>query len=481
MNKGRLYIYLLPLLYSLIACSTKPSKTIHTAGNSLLPTRPNIIFIIADDLGYGDVGVYGQQKIATPQIDKMAKEGMLFTQFYAGTSVCAPSRSAFMTGQHTGHTPIRGNFEIQPEGQFPLPASAITVGEVMKQAGYVNAVFGKWGLGFIGTSGDPLLQGFDHFFGYNCQRQSHNFFPLHLWDGDNKVSLTNTFTHQVDYSADIIQQKALDFIGANAQRPFFVCLTYTLPHAGLQLPYNDSLQEKYKKQFKEQAQPVEKNWAGIGYQPQPYPKATYAAMVGRLDRYVGEVLDKIKKSGIDEKTIVLFTSDNGPHKEGGNDPEFFNSSGSLRGTKRDLYEGGIRVPFIIRWPGKVKAGTVSNHIGAFWDLLPTFAGLGGAQAPPGIDGISIAPTLLSQPGQQQHSYLYWEFHENNGRQAVRMGKWKGVKYNVKKVNSPIELYNLDVDPYEKNNVAAANPEIVHELSKIMKQAHVETDRFPLVK
>ncbi|MFV0606024.1 MAG: arylsulfatase [Niabella sp.] len=448
--------------------------------------RPNIIFILADDLGYGDLGVYGQQKIKTPHLDKMSRQGMRFTQFYSGTSVCAPSRSTFMTGQHTGHTPIRGNKETKPEGQWPLPANANSVAKVLQNAGYITGDFGKWGLGYIETSGNPLNQGFDRFYGYNCQAQAHNYFPNHLWNNNEKLLLKNTLTHQTQYAADMIQQEALNFLDANSQKPFFLFLSYTLPHAALQLPKNDPDLLKYRKIFNEKPKKVNDSaWiarGGKGYQPQAYPHAAYAAMVTKLDRYVGEVMHKLKELNIDENTIVFFASDNGPHLEGGNDPKFFNSSGGLKGTKRDLYEGGIRTAFIARWPGKIRQGTTSGYVGAFWDLLPTFAQLADAPSPENIDGISFVPELLGTGTQKHHKFLYWEFHENGGRQAVRMGNWKGVKYNASEdPDSPIQLYNLITDRGEINNIADAHPEIVKQIATVLQNEHTENTDFPFFK
>lgn len=441
--------------------------------------KPNVIFIMADDMGYGDLGCYGQQLIETPNIDKLAANGMLFTDFYAGTSVCAPSRAALMTGKHTGHTAIRGNHEIQPEGQLPLPDSAYTMAEMFKKAGYTTGDFGKWGLGFVGSSGDPVKQGFDQFFGYNCQRQSHNFFPDHLWDNDKRIDYQNTATNQQYYAPGIIQQKALDFIDINKAKPFFLYLSYTLPHAALQLPNGDKIFEAYKVKFNEQPKPVKDNWNGMGHQPQAYPNAAYAAMVTKLDNYVGEVVKKVKDLGIEKNTLIIFTSDNGPHREGGNDPDFFNSSSGFRGIKRDLYEGGIRVPMIASWPGVIKKGKRSSLIGASWDFLPTFSKIAGQPFLAGSDGISILPSLIANGKQKKHDYLYWEFHEDGGRQAVRMGNWKGVRLNIiKDKNSPVQLYNLAIDPKETKDVAISNPTVVEKIKRIMQQAHVENKDFP---
>jgi arylsulfatase A len=437
--------------------------------------QPNIIFILADDLGYGDVGCFGQKVIQTPNLDAMAKQGMRFTQFYAGTSVCAPSRSSFITGQHTGHTPIRGNKSVQPEGQWPIADSVVTIAEIMKRAGYATGDFGKWGLGPVGSSGDPIKQGFDHFYGYNCQSKAHDYYPDHLWENDQRIEFPSNKT---EYSADLIHQKALQFIDQQSSKPFFLFLSYTLPHAALQSP-NDSLFEKYKKLLNEKPVAVPA-WDGKGYAPQAYPRAAFATMVSRLDAYVGQVLQKLKQKGIDKNTLVIFSSDNGPHKEGGHDPAYFNSSGGFRGIKRDLYEGGIREPTIAWWPGTIKAGETSDHIGAFWDLLPTFAQIARQSIPKGIDGISILPVLLSKKNAPQHRFLYWEFHEQGGKQAVRMGKWKGVKLNVsEQPDGPIELYDLVADPGEKNNIAAGNPQIVQAIQSIMQQEHRENKDFPL--
>ena len=462
------------LLLSILACAG-------SAVPAFSQTKTNVVFILADDMGYGDLGVYGQKLIKTPNIDQLAANGIRFTQFYAGTSVCAPSRASLMTGQHTGHTPIRGNYEIKPEGQLPLPDSSFTIAKLFKNAGYATGLFGKWGLGFPGSSGAPNNQGFDQFYGYNCQRQSHNFFPDHLWENTNPVELSNTLTKQQQYAPALIQEKAIAFLTANRDKPFFLYLTYTLPHAGLQLPAGDAVFEAYKKQFNETAQPVKAGWNGIGYQPQAYPKAAYAAMVTKLDQYVGEVVKKLKELGIEKNTLIVFTSDNGPHREGGNQPEFFNSSGGFRGIKRDLYEGGIREPMIISWPAQIKKAAVSAHVGAFWDFMPTFAALLKQQKPQNIDGISLLPTLTAQGKQEEHESLYWEFHEDGGRQAVRMGNWKAVRLNVKKdKDAAIQLYDLSKDPKETTDLSAANPAVVKKISAIMKNSHVENKDFPFL-
>lgn len=445
--------------------------------------KPNIVFILADDLGYGDLGAYGQQKIKTPHIDKMARSGMRFTSFYAGTSVCAPSRSSLITGQHTGHTYVRGNKEIEPEGQEPLADTVQSMATLLQQAGYVTGAFGKWGLGMVGTSGAPDRKGFDRFFGYNCQRQSHRYYPTHLWNNDQKVVLEgNDLAHKAQYAPALIQQQALAFIEENRAKPFFLFIPVVLPHAELQGP-EDEWFRMYDGKFPET--PHKGNGYGpgatiAGYASVEKPHATYAGMVSRMDAYVGQVIDKLTELGLIDNTIIIFTSDNGAHTEGGADVAFFNSNGGLRGTKRDLYEGGIKTPFIVQWNGTVKPGSTSAHIGAFWDVLPTFVDITGAPAPRYTDGISFLPTLKGQRQQPQHDYLYWEFHEGGGRQAVRMGKWKGVRLQVKKnAQAPIELYDLSKDPAEQHNIAAAHPGIVHAISQKMAEAHVETPVFPL--
>jgi arylsulfatase A len=444
--------------------------------------KTNVIFILADDMGYGDLGSYGQTKIETPNIDKLASGGIRFTQFYAGTSVCAPSRASLMTGLHTGHTPIRGNYEIEPEGQLPLPDSAFIMPEMFKAAGYKTGVFGKWGMGYPGSEGDPVKQGVDHFYGYNCQRQSHDFFPDHLWNNTQKVELNNTHTNQVQYAPALIQEQAIHFMDENKSKPFFMYLAYTLPHAALQLPAGDKTFEYYKKKFNEQPKAVKSTWVGDGYQPQAYPHAAYAAMVTKLDNYVGEVVAKLKVLGLEKNTLIVFASDNGPHAEGGNEPAFFNSSGGFSGIKRKLTEGGIREPVIINWAGKVKAGQTSDYIGAFWDFLPTFADLAGTKLPQKTDGVSFLPLLLNTGKQQTHDFLYWEFHEDGGRQAVRMGNWKAIREKVfNDANGQLKLYNLESDPQEKTDLSAANPAIVEKMNGIMVREHVENKNFPFVK
>ncbi|MBI9062678.1 MAG: arylsulfatase [Marinilabiliaceae bacterium] len=444
--------------------------------------KPNIIYILADDLGYGDVSCYGQTKFSTPNIDRLAKEGIKFTQHYAGSTVCAPSRSALMTGQHTGHTPVRGNKEHKPVGQWPLPATSPSMAKLFKQAGYATGVFGKWGLGYPNSEGDPLAQGFDVFYGYNCQRNAHNYYPWHLYHNNEKIVLAENAGAQEGVYAPIpIHEQALKFIDDNKDQPFFMYYPNVLPHAEMFAP------ESYMAKYRGKLLP-ERVYKGVAsdhpsykkgaYGSQPEGHAAFAAMVSLMDDQVGEIMQKLEDLGIADNTLIVFTSDNGPHMEGGADPEYFNSNGGLRGFKRDLYEGGIRVPMVAKWPGKIKAGTVSDHISAFWDMLPTFAEIIGAEQPEHIDGISMLPALTGTKTQKQHPYLYWEFHERGGRQAVRMGQWKGVKYNVKKQpDAPIELFNLDDDPNETTNIAAQHPDIVEELTAILESARTESEVF----
>lgn len=445
--------------------------------------KPNIILILADDLGYGDVGYNGQKLIQTPYIDRLAAEGMRFDQFYAGTSVCAPSRSALMTGQHSGHTYIRGNLGVNPEGQYPIADSVLTIAEVLQQAGYITGAFGKWGLGPVLSEGDPTKQGFDRFFGYNCQSLAHRYYPTHLWKDTTKVILTENgdLAYQEQYAPDLIQHEALAFIEENKEKPFFLFLPHILPHAELLVP-EDSLFYQYKGKFPEEpylGEDYKKGTRPAGYTSQRYPRATFAAMVTRLDLYVGQVLNKLQSLGLDENTLVIFSSDNGPHREGGADPLFFNSNGGLRGLKRDLYEGGIRVPFVAHWPGTIQAKSNSNHLGAFWDIFPTFAEIAGMRNSNAVDGISLLNTLLGEKEQCKHPYLYWEFHEQGGKQAIRSGRWKGIRLNAM-TESPLqlELYDITEDPQERHDVADKHPELVKKIESWMAEAHQESAIFP---
>lgn len=457
--------------YALISCSS----------SSRQEPLPNIVYILADDLGYGDLSCYGQQKFKTPNIDRLANEGMLFTQHYTGCTVSAPSRSSLITGLHSGHTPIRGNKDWKPEGNWPLPSGTYTIADLLKSIGYSTGGFGKWGLGYIDTDGDPNKQGFDEFYGYNCQMLAHNYYPDHLWHNHVRIDLEeNDSSKTGSYSADLIHHAAVDFLEKNRDKPFFLYYATTLPHAEL------LAKEKYMEKFRGRFLP-EKSFTGVdsgkefrrgAYGSQPEAHAAFAAMVTELDDYVGDILDRIKDLGLENNTIVIFASDNGPHLEGGADPDYFDSNGPLRGYKRDVYEGGIRTPMLVRWPGKVHPGSRSDHISAFWDILPTFAEITGADIPVNTDGISFLPALLGKK-QKEHEYLFWEFHEQGGRMAVRMGKWKAVKLNVNKDPDAMpELYDLSADIGEMNDIASSNPEIVKQMAEIMKKEHKPSEVFP---
>jgi len=473
MSKNYLLVSLIFLFVS-SACQTKTKEIAHSS-------KPNIIYILADDLGYGDVGYNGQQKFTTPNIDKLGAEGMVFTQHYSGSTVCAPSRSALLTGQHTGHTFIRGNKEIQPEGQYPMPDSIYTLPEMMKEAGYVTSVYGKWGLGYPGSEGDPNNQGVDEFLGYNCQRLAHHYYPYYLWHNQEKMMLDgNIGTNQKDYAPDIIHDQVLQFIENNKDTSFFMFYASPIPHAELLMPQKDI--DPFIEQFEPDTVHVGTD-SGELYRKGPYGTqenchAAFVAMVTRLDQQVGEIVAKLEELGIADNTVIMFTSDNGPHQEGGADPDFFDSNGIYKGYKRDLYEGGIHVPMIAKWPTKITPGSTTDHTSAFWDVMPTLANIVGAEVNENIDGISFLPTLLGNKEQKQHDYLYWEFHEKGGRIAVRKGNWKGVKYNVlNDSDANIELYDLSIDPGETNNLASEKPEIVKELTTIMKEARTESEVF----
>lgn len=446
--------------------------------------QPNIVFILADDLGIGDIGAYGQTKIKTPNLDKLAREGALFTQFYAGTSVCAPSRASLMTGMHTGHAYVRGNKEIKPEGQEPLADSIRTFAMDLQNAGYVTGAFGKWGLGMVGTSGDPNLKGFNTFYGYNCQRQSHRYYPTHLWHNNHRIVLEgNDLSHKVQYAPTLIQEQTLQFIDDNKEKPFFLFVPTVLPHAELAGP-DDEYYQMYKNAFQETPHKGEDygpNATIGGYASVDKPRATFAAMVSRMDAYVGEIVSKLDELGLRENTIILFSSDNGAHREGGADPDFFNSTAGYKGVKRSLYEGGIRVPLIVNWKNKITPSQDIKHVGAFWDIYNTMVTLGNSSPSIQNDGISFLPTLIKEGKQKKHKYLYWEFHEDGGRQAVLYKGWKLVKQNVKSPHkTTFELYHIDKDPHEKNNVAIKNTRKVNELIKLMEEAHVESEIYPFI-
>ena len=424
------------------------------------PGPPNIVFILADDLGYGDLGCYGQKQIQTPNIDKLAKEGLRFTQCYAGSTVCAPSRCCLMTGYHTGHARIRGNANV------PLRPEDLTVAEVLKKAGYTTGLSGKWGLGEAESTGVPTRKGFDSFFGYLNQHHAHNYWPDFLWRGEKKVEISgnvvknNVASTKAVYSPDLIGKDALEFIEKNKAKSFFLYYAPTLPHAN-----NEAKQEGMEI-------PSDKPYSD---KPWPQPQKNHAAMITRLDADVGKLMQKLKDLKLDENTIVFFSSDNGPHKEGGADPKFFNSAGPLRGFKRSMTDGGIRVPMIVRWPGRIKPGE-SDQVWAFWDFLPTAAELGSGKSPEGIDGISVVPTLLGKGEQKKHEFLYWEFHEGGSKQAVRHGNWKGIRL---KLNGPLELYDVTRDIGEEKNVAEQHPGVVRKIEDYLKTARTESETWPL--
>jgi len=460
----------LPLLLLLgagVACTSPPPA------EEEAPARPpSFVYIMADDLGWADLGSYGQTRIDTPRLDRMAAEGTRFTQYYAGSTVCAPSRASLMLGQHTGHAWIRGN------GEFPLRPEDVTVAEVLKEAGYATGVVGKWGLGVEDTPGRPDLQGFDYSYGILHHVYAHRQYAGHLWRNGEKVEVSRE-----DFVNDLFTDEALGFIRRHQQGPFFLYLAYTSPHAELRVP-EDSV-AAYRGRFEEtpfvnekadadwpRAEP--RKWSG--YRSQPEPRATYAGMVSRIDRDVGRILDLLAELGLEQDTIVFFTSDNGPHQEGGHDPHFFPSAEPLRGIKRDMYEGGIRVPMIVRAPGRVPAGQTSDAVWAHWDVLPTLAAWAGATSPPGVDGVSVKAVLEGEEAPGERPPLYWEFHERGFEQAVRMGKWKAVRHGL---HRPVELYDLDADLSEATDVAGMNPEIVARVEEYLKGARTESTLWPL--
>ncbi len=427
--------------------------------------KPNIVYIVADDAGYGDIGCYGQDKFATPNIDRLAEEGLKFTDHYAGSTVCAPSRCVLMTGRHTGRCYIRGNREHQPIGQEPIPADTVTVADLLQEAGYATGAFGKWGLGYPDSTGDPLNQGFDAFFGHYCQRNAHRYYQHFMFHHNERIPLDgDTYTHH------LIMSHALEFIRENQDRPFFCFLPVKIPHAAMEAP------ERYIAPFRERFAEFEDVVGTYAGEESRNPIAAFAGMMTVLDESVGQVLDLLEALGIDEDTIVMFSSDNGPHREGGHDPDFFNSNGPLRGYKRDLHEGGIRVPMLARWPGRIEGDTVTNHISGFQDILPTFCELAGASPPEDIDGLSFVPTLLDEPERQaEHEYLYWEFYERDGKRAARKGRWKAVQEDMHEGPGPVQLYDLDADIGEENDLANEHPEVVEEMLAVFDDAHTPSE------
>lgn len=481
-------------------CTTLPDRGRYTVATASQPVaqgdRPNIVFILADDLGIGDVGIYGQRRIKTPNIDRLRAEGMLFTDHYSGSPVCAPSRASLMTGRDTAHSQIRGNRELggyddeSEGGQEPIAAGTVTIASLLKGAGYATAGYGKWGLGFRGTTGAPTRQGFDTFLGWLDQKQAHNYYPTHLWLNETRFPLRNPpINVHPNYPADTLvpldaykrfmgpeygpaatNAAAVRFVSEHRGRPFFLYLAYVQPHASLQVPDEDIARFGYRDAFPEtphEGKPPE------GYTPHPTPRAARAAMISRMDDDIGKVLAEIDRLGLREKTLVVFTSDNGASSEGGADLDFFHSTGGFRGQKRDVYEGGIRAPLVVRWPGHVAPGSTSHLVSAFWDFLPTFADVAHVPLTSPTEGISIVPTLIGAAGQKRHDTLYWEFTEAKPAQAVRQGDWKAVRLYRRDTDrltpQTIELYDLASDPGEKYDVASNHPKIVARLGKVMGQ------------
>jgi arylsulfatase len=476
-----------------------------TACNRNQHGQPNIILIVADDLGYGDTGPYGQTLIETPNVDRLAAGGLRFTRHYAGSPVCAPSRCVLLTGMHTGHTQVRGNDEWADrgdvwnyramiadstlEGQKPLADSTVTVASLLKQKGYLTGIIGKWGLGAPHTGGVPNRQGFDFFYGYNCQRMAHTYYPAHLWRNGRREWLRNDtlaphtgfdpgadpydpasyakFT-LADYSPDLMFREILSFIDSRGEKPFFLIWATPIPHLALQAPAR--WVERYHEKFGD-----EKPYTGDnGYFPARYPHATYAAMISYLDEQVGKLVDHLKEKGLYENTIMIFTSDNGPAWNAGTDPEWFGSAGPFRGTqgygKGSLHEGGIRVPLIVSWPGTTKPG-VTDHVSAFQDLLPTLCDITGTEIPENTDGISFMPLLKGKRRQVQHHYLYWEFPEYGGQQAVVTGKYKALRKEMHRGNEIFELYDLENDPGETTDISSGHPDVMRKVQEIILKEH----------
>jgi len=423
--------------------------------------RPNIIYILADDLGYANLGCYGQKRIKTPNLDRMAAEGIRFTQAYASATVCAPSRCGLMTGKHTGHATVRGN--RWPE--LGLRKDELTVGQVLQQAGYRTALIGKWGLGGFDMDSHPNDKGFDVFFGYLNQVFAHNSFPEHIWDNKTELYLKeNWFNGRKTFTNDLFSSRALDFIDKqDAAQPFFLYLAYTTPHANNERGQTDS----NGMDSPDFGQYANEDW--------PDAEKAFAAIISRMDADIGKLFEKLRAKGMDENTLVFFSSDNGPHREGHHNPDFFDDNGPLRGIKRDLYEGGIRVSTIARWPGAIQPGQVSDFVWAGWDFLPTAAELSGARVPKGIDGVSIVPVLTGKGTPPKRDYLYWEFHERGFHQAIRQGDWKLVRQGPAFKS---ELFNLKDDIGESNDLAARHPDIVKKLEALLMSARTEHPGFP---
>ncbi len=441
-------------------------------------SKPNIIYIMADDLGWAELGSFGQKKIKTPHLDQLAAEGMRFTQHYTGSPVCAPARCSLMTGKHGGHAFVRNNFEIgeweSHEGQLPLKADAVTIAEVLKESGYATGAFGKWGLGGVDSEGDPMNQGFDRFYGYNCQRHAHNLFPEYLIDDKERVTLPGNDggVTGATYGPQKIADAVLDFVATNKDKPFFLYYPTVIPHLALQVP--DTELSPYLGEW------TETPYTGKSYLPHPTPRAAYAAMITFMDKQIGRLMKQLDDLGLSENTVIFFTSDNGTtFLKDQVDFEFFESVGDLRGLKGEVYEGGIRVPLIVRWPGKIESGGVSELVSAHYDALPTIAEIAGVKETPTTDGISYLPTLLGQD-QKAHDFLLWDFAGYGAQVAIRRGNWKAVIRDLKKnPDAEMELYDLSKDRSESKNLAAKNPELVEELTKLIIESRdePETERF----
>jgi arylsulfatase A len=462
--------------------------------------QPNVVFILADDLGYRELGSFGQKLIRTPHLDELAKQGMRLTQHYSGNAVCAPSRCVLMTGKHPGHAVVRGNKSTPPEGQYPIPDGEVTLAELFRKQGYVTGAFGKWGLGGPDSDGRPLRQGIDRFFGYNCQSHAHSYYPSYLWDNSKRIPLLNEppipghaslkrgadtsdprsydrFKGQ-DYAPDRINAAALEFVRANKDRPFFLYYPTVIPHVALHVP-DEELKPYLDMGWNDPPFTREK---GGGYTPHFTPRAAYAAMISRMDRYIGNLLKLLDELDLADNTLVVFSSDNGTTHLGQEvDYDFFESVGELRGLKGSLYEGGVRVPTIVRWPGRVAASTTNDRISGFEDWMPTLMDAVGSKetVPKETDGISLLPTLLGT-GQPERPYLYREFPSYGGQQTIRVGKWKAVRQNMQKGNLEIELYDINADISEQNDVAEDYPEIVNRLAQLMEQVRTPSAVFPLV-
>lgn len=478
--------------------------------------KPNIVYILADDLGYGELGAYGQEKIETPNIDKLAKSGMLFTQHYSGAPVCAPARASLLTGKHLGHSYIRGNDEWRArgkvwdyremakdstlEGQRPLPKNTVTIAKLLQKAGYTTGIVGKWGLGAPNTHSIPTTMGFDYFFGYNCQRQAHTYTPLHLYENEKRYHLANDTippNEKLDkgadpndvasykkytqpyYAPEVSFDKMIDFVDSSKDKPFFLYWATPIPHVPLQAP--KKWVDYYLNKFGEEDPYI----GNKGYFPNRYPKATYAAMISYLDEKVGKLIAHLKSIGEYDNTLIIFTSDNGPSYAGGADPVFFNSAQPFNGKygrgKGFVYEGGIRVPMIASWNGKIKPNTSTSHISGFYDIMATLCDVANIESPKNTDGISFYNTLVEKENQKNHDYMYWEFPEYDGQVAIRKGKWKFVWQKIKKGNTEVELYNLDEDLLEEHNIANDHPELIENFYQIIKKEHTtpEIDKFKI--